>query len=58
MNPPNELVAVAVPLMAGWIWWVDRKVSAHEEVIKAINQLVHVLLEDRLSAQNKERRHS
>lgn len=41
--------------MATWIWWVDRKVASHEAVIERMDQLVQLLLEDRL-AQDQVRR--
>lgn len=52
-----ELYAAGLSLLAGWIWWVDRKVSAHEEVIKRLDQLAQIMLEDRL-AQNQSGRHA
>lgn len=53
----QELLITGLPLLAGWIWWVDRKVSAHEEVIKRMDKLAQIMLEDRL-AQGQNRSHA
>ena len=44
----ETILAAGIPVLFGWIWWVDRKVSAHEAVIQKMDQLMQVLLEDRL----------
>lgn len=43
-----ELLLASLPLIAAWVWWVDKKVAAHEAVIKRIDMLVQLMLEDRL----------
>lgn len=51
MNP--DLMYATIPLIIGWVWWVDRKVSAHEAVIQRIDTLVQLMLEERLNAQSQ-----
>lgn len=46
----DTMLTAAGSALAGWIWWVDRKVSAHEEVINKVDELVKLLLEDRLGS--------
>ena len=43
-----ELLLAAVPIIAAWIWWVDKKVAAHDAIIKKLDMLVDLLLEERL----------
>lgn len=43
----QDLLFATIPLIVGWVWWVDRKVSAHEAVIKRIDLLINLMLEDR-----------
>lgn len=53
MQIPPELLTVAMSGMAGWVAWIHGRVNAHEEVIKKVDQLVNILLNDRL----REREH-
>lgn len=52
----EQLLLAALPIVGGWVVWVSKKVTSHEAVIQRIDQLVTLLLEDRLDAQDKERR--
>lgn len=45
--PPGFLVAGTTGIVT-WIAWVHGRVNAHEEVIKKMDQLVSLLLTDRL----------
>lgn len=44
-----DYLMAGIPFLAGWIWWVDRKVSSHEAVIEKMDRLVDILLSDRLN---------
>jgi hypothetical protein len=48
MIDPNTIVAAGIPVLGGWIWWVDRKVSSHEAVIQKMDRLLDILLQERL----------
>jgi pantothenate kinase-related protein Tda10 len=45
----EQVLIAAAPLVGGWMVWVSRTVSAHEALIKKIDTLVDLLLEERLS---------
>jgi hypothetical protein len=51
----HELLLAGIPVLAGWVWWVDRKVSAHEAVIERLDKLTQLMLEDRLDQSQKRR---
>lgn len=44
-----ELVTAGLPLLAAWVWWIDRRVASHDALIPKLNQLVDLLLEERLA---------
>lgn len=46
----NQYLMAALPFIGGWIVWVSKTVSAHDQVIKNLDKLVQVMLEDRLDA--------
>ena len=50
-----ELLLAAIPIITAWVWWVDKKVAGHDAIIKKLDQLVDLLLEERL-AQSQDRR--
>lgn len=53
--PPElayPLVLAGVGGTAAWVKSIERQVTAHEEVIKRLDQLVQLLLEDRLDRGN------
>ncbi len=45
----DQLMVAGVSALAAWIWWVDRRVSAHEEIIRKLDRFMDILLEDRLN---------
>lgn len=51
----EQLLLAAIPALAGWVLYIDRKVASYEEIIKRIDKLVDILLEERL-AQGKDNR--
>lgn len=55
MNPQIDIALAALPVIAAWVWWVDKKVAGHDAIIKKLDQLVDLLLEERL-AQSQNRR--
>lgn len=51
----EDILLAALPFAFAWIWWVDKKVAAHEAVIVKMDQLIDMLLEAQI-AQNQDRR--
>lgn len=44
----SELLLASLPLIVAWVWWVDRKVAAHEAILVKLDHLINLLLEERL----------
>jgi len=42
-------LGIAVPAIYGWVWSIQNKVTSHEQVIQKMDQLITILLQDRLS---------
>jgi hypothetical protein len=51
----NQFVMAALPVVGGWIVWVSRSISTHDAVIKKLDKLVDILLEERINAQSEKR---
>ena len=41
----ETILGAFIPLLAGWIWWVDRKVASHEVIIAKMDKLIDLLME-------------
>ena len=41
----ETILGATIPLLAGWIWWVDRKVASHEVIINKMDKLIDLLME-------------
>ena len=52
------MILAALPLLGGWVWNTERRLTKHDGVIDKLDQLVTLLLEDRIHAQSKEGSHS
>ena len=51
MMPPTESILLAVaPVLGGWIWRTEQRISKMDGVIEKMDELVSLLLEDRLDS--------
>ena len=48
MIPTETILLAAAPLLGGWIWRTEQRLSKLDGVIEKMDQLVSLLLEDRL----------
>lgn len=53
---PEQIFYAAVPVVGGWAIWVSRNINTHNAIIERLDKLVDILLEERLSAKDQNRR--
>jgi hypothetical protein len=46
---PEQIFYTALPVIGGWVIWVSKNITTHEQVIKKLDQFMDILIAEKLN---------